>query len=61
MIETQIIHAEGKPIAVILDYREYLNLKESAGDREDYESAIKVRKNNKKWMKHEDLKKELGL
>jgi len=61
MIETQIIHAEGKPIAVILDNQEYLNLKESAEDREDYESAIKVRKNNKKWMKHEDLKKELGL
>jgi len=32
-----------------------------AEDREDYESAIKVRKNNKKWMKHEDFKKELGL
>jgi len=61
MIETQIIHAEGRPVAVILDYQEYLTLKELAEDREDYESAVKVKKSNKKWMKHEDLKKELGL
>lgn len=32
MIKTQIIKEDGKPIAVIMDYKEYLTLKEKAQD-----------------------------
>jgi len=31
------------------------------GDKKDYYSALKVKKENKKWIKHEFLKKKLGL
>lgn len=61
MIETQIIKSENQPIAVILDYKEYLKLKELAEDKEDYYSALEVKYSNKEWINHEDLKNELGL
>lgn len=47
MIKTQYIKKDDKTIAVILDYKEYKRLKEI--------------KEDKKWTRHEDLKKELGL
>lgn len=61
MIKTQIIKENRKPVAVIMDYKEYLRLKEIEEDRKDYYSASKTRTTNKKWIAHEDLKKELGL
>ena len=61
MIKTQYIKKDNQTIAVILDYKEYKRLKEIAEDKKDYYSALKVKEENKNWIKHEDLKKELGL
>ena len=61
MIETQVIKEDNKPVAVILDYQEYIRLKEIEQDVEDYNSAVEIKAENKIWIKHEDLKKELGL
>ena len=61
MIKTQIIKEDRKPVAVILDYKEYVRLKEIEEDRGDYFSALDVKKKNKKWTSHRDLKKTLGL
>lgn len=47
--------------AVILDYKEYLKLKEIEEDRIDYYSAIETKLKNKRWVGHKDLKKKLGL
>ncbi len=61
MIKTQIVKKDKKPVAVIMDYKEYLRLKEIEQDRSDYYSALQVKMKNKKWKTHEELKKELGL
>lgn len=61
MIKTQIIKEDKKPVAVIMDYKEYLRLKEIEQDKSDYYSALKVKSKNKKWISHRDIKKELGL
>ncbi len=61
MIKTQYIKKDDKTIAVILDYKEYKRLKEIEEDKKDYYSALKVKEENKKWIKHENLKKELGI
>jgi len=47
--------------AVLLDYREYKRLKEIEEDKADYRSALEVKRKNKKWKTHEEIKKELGL
>lgn len=61
MIKTQLIRQSKKPIAVILDYNEYLRLKEIEQDKEDYLSALNVKRTNKKWISHFELKEELGI
>ena len=61
MIKTQIIKEDNKPVAVVMDYKEYLKLKEAEQDKSDYYSALRVKMKNKKWIKHDVLKKELGL
>jgi PHD/YefM family antitoxin component YafN of YafNO toxin-antitoxin module len=61
MIKTQIVKADDKPVAVIMDYQEYRRLKEIEEDREDYDAAVEVKTRNKKWKTHGQLKKELGL
>ena len=61
MIKTQLIRQSRKPIAVILDYDEYKRLKEIETDRDDYLSALEVKKTNKKWTSHSEMKKVLGL
>lgn len=61
MIKTQIVKEDNKPVVVIMDYEEYLRLKEIEEDRGDYYSALQVKMKNKKWKDHEDLKKELKL
>ena len=61
MVKTQIIKKDKEPVAVILDYNEYMRLKEIERDSKDYRSASMVKQKNKKWTSHEDLKKDLGL
>jgi hypothetical protein len=61
MIKTQIIRENKKPVAVIMDYSEYVRLKEIEEERGDYLSASKVKLTSKDWTSHEDLKKNLGL
>jgi hypothetical protein len=60
MIKTQFLKENNKTIAVILDYDEYKRLKELEEDKSDYLTAVKIRKKNKKWVKHDDLKREIG-
>jgi len=61
MIKTLIIREDNKPVAVIIDFKEYQRLKEIEEDRIDYYSAIEVKRKNKKWKLHSDLKKELVI
>lgn len=61
MIKTQLVKQDNKPVAVVLDYKEYLRLKEIEDDRNDYYTALDVKLKNKKWKSHSDLKKELKL
>jgi len=61
VIKTQIVREDKKPVAVIMDYREYLRLKEMEENRNDYYSAMRVKMKNKKWKNHAEVKKELGL
>lgn len=61
MIKTQIIKEDNKPVAVVLDYKEFLRLKEVEQDKADYLSAVEVREKNTKWVSHSDLKKSLGF
>ncbi len=61
MIKTQIIRESNNPIAVILDYEEYKRLKVIEQDKEDYDSALKVKQENKIWVSHTDLKRELAI
>ena len=61
MIKTQIIKEGETPKIVILDYNKYIRLKEIEQDKLDYYSAIEVKRKNKKWTSHEELKKELQL
>ena len=61
MIKTQVITENDKPKAVIIDYKEYLRLKELDEDKEDYLDGIEALKSTKKRHKHEDIKRELGL
>ena len=61
MIKTQIIKEDKKPVAVILDYTEYVRLKGIEQDKADFYSALAVKRKNKKWVTHQELKKSLGL
>jgi len=61
MIKTQIIRKDKEPVAVILDYGEYKRLKNIEQDSKDYRSALEIKRKNKIWTTHEDLKKDLGL
>ena len=61
MIKTQIVKEGKKPIAVLMDYKEYKRLKAIEEDKADYLSALEVKIRNKKWKSHTQVKKELGL
>lgn len=52
---------KGKGLETRRGEKEYLRLKEIAEDRADYFSAVEVKRKNKKWKGHEQLKKDLGL
>ncbi len=60
MIKTQIVKEGKKPIAVLMDYKEYKRLKEIEEDKADYLSALEVKLKNKKWKSHAQLQKDLG-
>jgi len=60
MIKTQIVKEGNKPIAVLVDYKEYKRLKEIEENKSDYLSALEVKLKNKKWKSHAQIKKELG-
>ncbi len=55
MIETQIIKENNKPVAVIIDYQEYLKLQALKDDLLDYREAVEIKENNKKWISHDNL------
>jgi len=61
MIDKQIIKDGEKPVAVVLDIREYERLKEIEQDSQDYYSTFEIKLTNKNWTSHEQLKQELGL
>ena len=61
MIRTQIIKEDKKPVAVIIDYKEYMRLKEIEQDKVDYFTAVEVKKKNKNWLSHSNLKKTLCI
>jgi len=61
MIKTHVIRKGKKAVAVVVDYDEYMRLKEIEQDRKDYDSAAKVKSSNRRWTSHEKVKKQLGL
>jgi len=61
MIKTQIIKEDNKPKIVLMDYEEFIRLKQAEEDRDDYFAALETKCSNKKWIKHEDIKKNLGV
>jgi hypothetical protein len=61
---TKIRRGDRKSAEMIIkaiEAKEYLRLKEIEDDKIDYYSAIKVKRENKKWTTHSDLKKGLGI
>ena len=61
MIQTSFIKKNEQIVAVILDYMEYQRLKSIEDDYKDYYEALQIKQTNTNWVKHDDLKKELGL
>ena len=61
MIKTQIVKEGKKPIAVVMDYKEYKRLKEIEEDKADYLSALKIKLKNKKWKSHTQVKKRIRI
>ncbi|TAL32732.1 MAG: type II toxin-antitoxin system Phd/YefM family antitoxin [Spirochaetes bacterium] len=61
MIEPQIIKENGKPKAVIIDYKEYLKLKELQEEKGDYRDGIKSLRTTKKLHKLDDVSRRLGI
>ncbi|OPY75053.1 MAG: hypothetical protein A4E65_03655 [Syntrophorhabdus sp. PtaU1.Bin153] len=47
MVKTQIIRKDKEPVAVILDYKEYIRRKEIEQDSKDCHSALLVKKKQK--------------
>jgi hypothetical protein len=61
MIKTQIIKEEGRPIAVVLDYKKYMKLREMAEDQADYKEAVIAEKQSKKLTSITAVKNRLEL
>lgn len=61
MISQNIILQDGKPVAVVVDYNETMNLIERTQDMDDYADAALQKQTNTSWTDHETLKKECGL
>ena len=47
LLKKAVVVEDNKPITVIMDYAEYLRLKEIEEDRLDYYSALDVKRKNK--------------
>jgi mRNA-degrading endonuclease RelE of RelBE toxin-antitoxin system len=58
MIAQNIILQDGKPVAVVVDYNEYMNLIERTQDMDDYADAVLQKQTSTTWIDHETLKKE---
>ena len=61
MIQTNFIKENDQIVAVILDYHEYQRLRMIEEDVKDYATAVHIKQTNTTWVKHNDLKQELGL
>ncbi len=61
MIDTQIIKENDKPVAVIIDYKKYLEYLELKQDSADYQSALDAEKSTTKWTTHEEMLEQLEL
>jgi hypothetical protein len=61
MIAQNIIIQDGKPIAVVVDYNEYMSLVERIQDMDDYADAVVQKQSGTTWIDHETLKRECGL
>ncbi len=61
MIKTQIIKEDNRPVAVILDYKEFVRLKDIEQDKIDYYSALEVKKKNKRWTAHQRFEERIGI
>ena len=55
--ESQVILKNGKPSAVIIDFKKFLNLLDLIEDREDMKELEKLRKRSLKFRKFEDFLK----
>lgn len=61
MITQNVILQDGKPVAVVVDYNEYLSLVERVQDMDDYADAVLQKQTNTVWIDHDTLKQECGL
>jgi endonuclease V-like protein UPF0215 family len=61
VIKTQIIKEEGKPVAVVMDYREYVELREKALDKEDYDDAVTAEKETKRLTPIKKVREKPGV
>jgi len=61
VITKQIIKNENVPVAIILDYNEYLELEKFKEDYNDYISGIETLQKNNNWTNHEDMLKLLEV
>ena len=57
----KVIKEEGRPIAVIIDYKKYMKLREMAEDQSDYKEAIVAEKHSKKLTSITAIKNRLEL
>jgi len=48
-------------MGVYIDHKEYQRLKSIEEDYQDYCAAAQVKQTNTTWVRHDDLKQELGL
>ncbi|MEI7581810.1 prevent-host-death family protein [Runella sp.] len=66
-LQAQIIKEDDQPKFAVISYKDYASLEEllrgfdSVEDLTDFLYLQKVKRENKEWVSHEEMKKELGL
>ena len=66
-LQAQIIKEDDQPKFAVISYKDYASLEEllrgfdSVEDLTDFLYLQKVKRENKAWVSHEEMKKELGL
>ena len=66
-LQAQIIKEDDQPKFAVISYKDYASLEEllrgfdSVEDLTDFLYLQKVKRENKDWVSHEEMKKELGL